>query len=59
MLGSYYGAAVRKAEKEGRVTNVPYDHHVQVNTYWDLGIDDSMTVWFGQIVGQEVHFIHY
>jgi hypothetical protein len=59
VIGSYYGEGVRRAENEGRITNVPLVETVPVNTVWDLGIDDSMTIWFFQIVGQEFHFIDY
>lgn len=59
VVGSYYGAAVMKAEEEGRITRVPYDQSLPVNTAWDLGIDDSMTIWFFQVAGMEFHFIDY
>ena len=26
---------------------------------WDLGISDSMAIWFVQLVGQEIHLIDY
>lgn len=59
VIGSYYGAAIRKAEQDGRITSVPYDGNALVNTYWDLGMDDSMTIWFIQQVGKEIHLIDY
>lgn len=59
VIGSYYGDNIRKAEKEGRITNVPRHDGLPVDTAWDLGIDDSMTIWFFQTVGQEIHFIDY
>lgn len=59
VIGSYYGDGVTKAEKEGRITGVPYVESVPVDTWWDLGIDDSMTIWFVQYVGQEIHLIDY
>ena len=59
VIGSYYGEGIQKAEKEGRITNVPYVHELPVHTWWDLGIDDSMTIWFMQEVGQEIHLIDY
>ncbi len=59
VLGSYYGAAIRKAEASGRVFVVPYEESLPVNTAWDLGIDDSMTIWFYQVSGQEIRFIDY
>lgn len=59
VIGSYYGDAIMKAEKEGRITSVPYEGSLLVDTYWDLGIDDSMTIWFGQNAGREIHLIDY
>lgn len=59
VIGSYYGQQMRRAEREGRVTSVPYDEAVLVNTYWDLGVGDSMAIWFLQTVGKELHLIDY
>lgn len=57
--GAYYAQQLMVADKEGRITSVPYEEQVPVHTAWDLGIDDSMTIWFFQIVGREIHFIDY
>lgn len=59
VIGSYYGDAIRKAELEHRLTSVPYNEGLPVHTAWDLGIDDSMTIWFYQMIGSEIHFIDY
>lgn len=59
VIGSYYGAAMRRAETDNRITKVPYDSSILVETYWDLGMDDSMTIWFFQRVGKELRFIDY
>jgi len=59
VIGSYYGSAMRKAEKENRITSVPYDGGLLVDTYWDLGVDDSMTIWMAQRVGLEIRLIDY
>ena len=59
VIGSYYGENIRVAEREKRITKVPYIEGLPVNTAWDLGMDDSMTIWFFQILGQEIHFIDY
>lgn len=59
VVGSFYGAAIKKAEEEGRITNVPVENTLPVHTAWDLGIDDSTTIWFFQVVGQEIHFVDY
>ena len=57
--GSYYAIQLMLADKEGRITSVPYDPNTQVHTAWDLGMDDSMSIWFFQMAGQEIHFIDY
>jgi len=59
VIGSYYGDNIRRAEAEHRITKVPYVEGLPVYTAWDLGIDDSMTIWFYQLVAGEIHFIDY
>jgi phage terminase large subunit len=57
--GAYYGSQMLIAENEGRITSVPYDMNTRVDTYWDLGMNDSMTIWFVQRAGREIHIIDY
>jgi hypothetical protein len=59
VVGSYFGAAMRRAEEQGRIMRIPYEADIPVDTFWDLGIDDSMSIWFAQIVGKEMRFIDY
>jgi len=55
--GSYYAKYLNNAEIQGRLTNVPFDSHTQVHTYWDIGVSDETVILFVQHVGQEVHII--
>lgn len=57
--GAYYGQQLVEAEKDNRVTRVPYDPSLPVHTAWDLGIGDSNAIWFLQTVGQEIRVIDY
>jgi hypothetical protein len=57
--GAYYAGLMNKAEAEGRICAVPYDPASPVFTWWDLGIDDAMVVWFAQRAGRELHIIDY
>lgn len=57
--GAYYGKEMVEAEKEKRITRVPYDKATDVITAWDLGIGDATAIWFCQQVGQEYHLIDY
>jgi phage terminase large subunit len=58
-IGSYFGAAMRRANDEGRITTVPHEEQLPVETWWDLGVDDSMSIWFVQLFNREVRFIDY
>lgn len=55
--GSYYGDLMNEADFGGRITSVPFDPAAPVFTWWDLGIDDEMFIWFIQRVGRELHAI--
>ena len=57
--GSYYGKLLEQAEQAGRVTRVPWQPELAVDTWWDLGIGDSTAIWFSQRAGLERHFIDY
>lgn len=48
-----------KAEKDGHFCNVSYDARIPVNTYWDLGFSDMVSIWFVQQVGFEYRLIDY
>lgn len=55
--GGYYTAQMSKARGEGRIGSVPHDVGTPVDTYWDLGFNDSTALWFRQAVGLQNRFI--
>lgn len=57
--GAYFADLMNQAEAAGRITGVPYDPNAPVFTWWDLGIDDFMVIWFVQQCGRELHVIDY
>jgi hypothetical protein len=57
--GAYYGSQLMVIEKENHITDVPYDHSIPVETFWDLGVGDTTAIWFLQRVGMEKRFIDY
>lgn len=59
VVGAYFGREMVDAEAAGRITRVAHQPEVGVETWWDLGIDDAMAIWFTQTVGREVHVIDY
>jgi hypothetical protein len=46
--GAWFQKEMAQATKDGRITAVPYEPLLPVDTYWDLGIADSMAIWFVQ-----------
>ncbi len=59
VVGAYYGRELTAAEADKRIRAIPYDPAVPVQTWWDLGIDDSTAIWFVQAVNREVRCIDY
>lgn len=55
--GAYYVNEMAKARQEGRIRKgMPLAAAVPVNTFWDLGKNDSTAIWFHQYAAQEHRF---
>ena len=59
IIGVYYAQQMKQARKDKRITSVPYAEGFEVYTFWDLGVDDSTSIWFMQNIGREFRFIDY
>lgn len=59
ILGAIYGSAMAKAEKEGRITSVPYDSKYPVYTAWDIGKTDDTSIWFFQVKENGIFIIDF
>ena len=57
--GAYYGTEMAKAEEQGRICELPLESGIGVETWWDLGMNDLMSIAWVQRVGQWVHFVDY
>lgn len=57
--GAYYSTQMARAEADGRITRVPWEPRVEVETWWDLGMNDDMSIWFVQRVNSEIRVIDY
>ncbi|HIG66678.1 MAG TPA: PBSX family phage terminase large subunit, partial [Porticoccaceae bacterium] len=55
--GAYYVKEMERLRDEGRITNVPLQDGIEVNTFWDVGHSDLTVIWFHQRVGLEDRFI--
>lgn len=61
MEGAYYAKQIKSLmnDEPKHVTDVSWEPILPVHTAWDLGMDDSTTIWFFQVVGMEVRIIDY
>src|SRR3990167_8807600 len=57
--GSIYGKEMERVRREKRIRFVPHDPLLPVDTDWDLGVDDNMSIWFSQTYGREIRFIDF
>ena len=57
--GTIFARIIEELDRDGRLTNVPWDPALAVHTAWDLGIDDAMAIWFIQRAGRETRLIDY
>lgn len=48
VVGAIYAKEMETAQREGRITHVPYDPKLKVHVVFDLGWNDSMVVSFVQ-----------
>lgn len=57
--GAVYHTELRDANRDGRITKVPYDPTLGVSCFFDLGWADATAVWFAQKAGHEIRLIDY
>lgn len=60
ITGAYYAKLIEASEADGRITDVPYDPKLPVNTAWDLGVEDKTAIVFWQALrGGALRIIDY
>lgn len=57
--GTYFVNELARIRKEQRITVVPWEPSIPVNTFWDIGLNDEMAIWFHQRIGMQDRFIRY
>lgn len=56
--GAFYSEQMQRVRFENRICRIP-NEQVPVDTFWDLGVNDDMCIWFRQKVGPEHRFVDY
>ncbi len=57
--GSYFKREFTDIYAEKRITTVPHQPGIPVNSWWDLGMRDMMSIWLTQTIGGTIHVIGY
>ena len=58
--GSIFGTQLDKLQMKGeQICELPFYEGKEVNTFWDVGMDDPTAIWFHQRVGAWDHFIDF
>ena len=55
--GSYYGSIMEDLEKKNKVRDFEIDLNLEVETWWDLGMNDSTVITFAQRRDNEIRII--
>jgi hypothetical protein len=59
ILGAYYGQEMRRITDLGRITNIEYNPMFPCHTAWDLGFNDSTSIWWFQVVHGEIRVLDH
>jgi hypothetical protein len=55
--GAYYTREIEAMRREGRIGKVPFVQGVPVNTFWDIGVNDTTAIWCHQVYARQHRFI--
>ena len=57
--GAYLAKILSGMRRDGKITRVPHEPESPVNTAWDFGVNDHMSIWLHQYVGLQHRLIGY
>lgn len=57
--GSYFGKQIQSLRKRGKLGVFEVEPRSVVNTFWDLGVSDSTTIWLHQLIAGRHRFVGY
>jgi hypothetical protein len=59
ILGAYYGQEMRRITDLERITTIDYDPMFPCHTAFDLGFNDSTSIWWFQVVYGEIRVLDH
>jgi hypothetical protein len=57
--GAWFREQFDAIRRDHRICRVPYEVSEPVNTFWDLGANDTTAIWFHQRIGPEHRFLRF
>ena len=57
--GAIYKQEIMASERDGRIRSVPFDPTMPVDTFWDLGFADRVSIWAAQRTPFEIRILRY
>lgn len=57
--GAYFVRQMATVRQNKQITHIPHEPSKPVDTWWDLGMNDAMTIWFFQHIGNQYRMIDY
>lgn len=59
IMGAYFAKQMENLRLNGRITRVPWEPSLAVDTWWDIGHDDHTSIWFVQRLFREIRLIDF
>jgi len=57
--GAYFAKQIRALRQLKKIGSFPVETRTVVNTFWDLGVNDSTTIWLHQQIAGRHRFVGY
>lgn len=57
--GAYFAKQMDLLRSQGRITRVPWEPTLPVETWWDIGHDDNTSIWFIQKLFREIRCVDF
>lgn len=57
--GAFYTKEMALVRRNKQICYVPWEPSQPVYTFWDIGLNDHMAIWFFQHIGNQYRFIRY
>jgi hypothetical protein len=57
--GAIFAKELQKLRQRGKIGKLEFESRTPVNTFWDLGLNDSTTIWLHQVIAGKHRFVGY